>query len=944
MGNLKPSSRQPASRRFSFFAVIAILLSLFFGAISPQLALADDTSAKVANVPQNIVDHTKRRSLAEAMHECIAVGNMSKRSEKDGNAKTTADIKNGEWGWNSVWVGYVVSPGNGKYHCSEVAQATYAHFGYNDYVSMYCELGGISYSYERNTKHVPKKCGEGDYNQLRKESARSAYNTLVGREKKRSGTSLSATNNPVLDYAFAWQYWNKQCNAEVATGTQDYLNDGKSKVKWRYKVTVAGTDGKTVSVDYFAEKKTGIRAYSLDFPRNGSNNVSCESIGNTLSKNAGAFAAHIYSGHIKDQSSKIAKDIAKRLNIDNIDKCQSQLNKAVSLIAQSAQKETSSINNDLSKNTDLVKCIANNYSLNEEAVKKALSEASENSELDADSLEDGEIEDDNSCKVDGGMAHIICPLMMTLSNIVEGSMDFISKQFLEIESSLISNDQTKEAWGGFRNLANILFVIAFLVIVFSQVSNVGISNYGIKKLLPRLVILAIVVNLSFYISAIFVDLSNMLGYGLSNMFSLAGIDDDIRFSSAVDVGETTVAVLALSAGGAIALWAALPTLLGSLLVGVVAVIMVILMLIARKAIVLLLVVVSPLAFASMILPNTEVLFKKWKDLMLGMLLLFPIIGLVWGGSNLASHIIVGSATDVVMQIIGIVVSVVPLVAIWPLAKGALNATGKLGAAINSAGGKLQEATKQYSDSSRFGDVSRGLQHGKAMRKAKRRTTGLLSGLDRSDIGRSLGLDRGSYAAQHAVDEAELKAADDIFEYEYGRNAAAALSSNNAMVRVKAIQALKEEGSHGMGILREHYSKGGKITSRREAEELGALKGKDVGLSAFGTAAKNHLDDPEKSNEYRTTLEDYNKGAADLYRGLSTGEKATQVAGALESAAAHEYKDENGAVIGRGGPTAEEAEALINDPRLAERMSGSTLEWYQAIARGSGGSGSGPGSP
>lgn len=67
---------------------------------------------------------------------------------------------------------------------------------------------------------------------------------------------------------------------------------------------------------------------------------------------------------------------------------------------------------------------------------------------------------------------------------------------------------------GVRNYANVAFIVVFLIIIFSQVSNVGINNYGIKRMLPKLLIAAILVNISFYVCAIMVDLSNLLGAGL----------------------------------------------------------------------------------------------------------------------------------------------------------------------------------------------------------------------------------------------------------------------------------------------------------------------------------------------------------------------------------------------------------------------------------------------
>ena len=74
-------------------------------------------------------------------------------------------------------------------------------------------------------------------------------------------------------------------------------------------------------------------------------------------------------------------------------------------------------------------------------------------------------------------------------------------------------------WTSVRNLANVLFVVVFLIVIFSQVSNVGISNYGIKKMLPKIIIVAILINVSFFLIQIAIDLSNIAGSTVLDLFN-----------------------------------------------------------------------------------------------------------------------------------------------------------------------------------------------------------------------------------------------------------------------------------------------------------------------------------------------------------------------------------------------------------------------------------------
>ena len=113
---------------------------------------------------------------------------------------------------------------------------------------------------------------------------------------------------------------------------------------------------------------------------------------------------------------------------------------------------------------------------------------------------DGE-EPKNSCGIDGGLGWLICPVMTFVANINDAAYGAISG-FLDIKPAILSsgdNSGAKQGWDFFRNIANAIFAVIFLWIIFSQISNVGVSNYGIKKILPRLIIGALLVNLSYYL-------------------------------------------------------------------------------------------------------------------------------------------------------------------------------------------------------------------------------------------------------------------------------------------------------------------------------------------------------------------------------------------------------------------------------------------------------------
>lgn len=75
---------------------------------------------------------------------------------------------------------------------------------------------------------------------------------------------------------------------------------------------------------------------------------------------------------------------------------------------------------------------------------------------------------------------------MSVLNIVSQTVDAvysdIEENWLPIDNNLISTTSgIYDAWKVFRDFANIVFVILLILIVLSQITGVGISNYGIKK-------------------------------------------------------------------------------------------------------------------------------------------------------------------------------------------------------------------------------------------------------------------------------------------------------------------------------------------------------------------------------------------------------------------------------------------------------------------------------
>jgi len=271
-------------------------------------------------------------------------------------------------------------------------------------------------------------------------------------------------------------------------------------------------------------------------------------------------------------------------------------------------------------------------------------------------------------------------------------------------------------------------------------------------MLPRLIVAAIAVNVSFYICQLMVDISNVLGYELMNfLVELArGVTDRsaMPIQSGVIDNQTsggTLGAIALGVLATGAVLAILPMLLSTIVTIAVVGMLIALILLLRKAIIVLLVVASPIAFVAYILPNTEKFYQKWLSMFWKLLLVFPVVGLLMGGGQLASAIVLAAGTTTatvadnpnttenesttrksvyadasekciqlplnspaadssnagaevrpcgdgstpfLLGLSAAAIAVAPLIAVWGVLKGALAAAGAIGGAIQTYGNRF----------------------------------------------------------------------------------------------------------------------------------------------------------------------------------------------------------------------------------------------------------------
>lgn len=272
------------------------------------------------------------------------------------------------------------------------------------------------------------------------------------------------------------------------------------------------------------------------------------------------------------------------------------------------------------------------------------------------------------------LSWIMCGIVEGLQGAVGDAFDKVVSPLLQedaLNTDTKANNHVYVAWSNFRIYGDILLVIALLVVVFGESIGGGLVDaYTAKKVLPRLLAAAILINTSFYIVGFLVDVTNILGAGLIDLitkpFSVPG-----GFS--INLGAGTATALGAGLSGAV-VWGAISGSLLSflwafvLLPAFLTMLAIIVVVLLRRALIIFLIVIAPIAFALFCLPNTAKYFKKWWDTLLETLMIYPIIAVLFALGKVGALLINNTAgsnslLEPVAGLLSLVALIVPLVLI-----------------------------------------------------------------------------------------------------------------------------------------------------------------------------------------------------------------------------------------------------------------------------------------
>lgn len=303
----------------------------------------------------------------------------------------------------------------------------------------------------------------------------------------------------------------------------------------------------------------------------------------------------------------------------------------------------------------------------------------------------------------GGVGWLLCPISNWIADGVD-AMYRIVNDFLEVPIvTSDSNTGVYQLWSVLLSIANVCFAFVFIVIIYSHLTSAGFSNYNIKIMLPRLLIAAVLVNISFWLCALAIDVSNLLGHSINNVF--INIRENMPTGAQVDWSMLNIFIMSAGTVGAIAgfaaaaggSWAGLGFLLIAALAGVAfAIFVAFVILAARQAIITVLLVISPLAFVAFVLPSTQEWFTKWRKSFTTLLMLFPIFAVLFGGSGVAGAAIMNAADGRLhILLIGMATQIIPLVLTPLLIQFSSGLLGRIAGMANNSTRGLADRAKNW---------------------------------------------------------------------------------------------------------------------------------------------------------------------------------------------------------------------------------------------------------
>ena len=264
---------------------------------------------------------------------------------------------------------------------------------------------------------------------------------------------------------------------------------------------------------------------------------------------------------------------------------------------------------------------------------------------------------------------------------VAGYNDFIT-------SSAVTN-----GWVIVRDLCNMFFILILLVIAFATILRQ--ENYSIKKLLPKLLIMAVLINFSKTICGIFIDFAQVImltfvnsfkEIGGGNLTEMLGLDKIMSIdASKATLGDQEITASSIFGSYILALL--------YVIISIVVIVTIIAVLVMRMVMLWIYVVLSPLAYLLATFPAGQKYASQWwsefsKNVVVGPVLAFFIwLSFVSASTGLVDIPSSSEGPSVAVTVAGSKENIIKFIISIGMLLGGLMVAQQAGGAVGSIAGK-----------------------------------------------------------------------------------------------------------------------------------------------------------------------------------------------------------------------------------------------------------------
>lgn len=269
------------------------------------------------------------------------------------------------------------------------------------------------------------------------------------------------------------------------------------------------------------------------------------------------------------------------------------------------------------------------------------------------------------CDFEGGLGWLLCGGSDFLMRSYDGAYGELenwmtikptildpSKALNDDGEPVMQKNPVKEIWQTMMGIANVLVIFAILVVIISHVTGYGLSNYNIKTMLPKVVIAVILINLSYFIIQLLVEVSNLVGHGIYAIIVNASKVDQINPASIVNLYRLTTDSTNLLT---------IITFIIGVLLWLITMLLQLLILSGRDAILIITTVTAPIIAILYFLPGSKKITSLWSKGLMFSLALFPMTALVYAMGRLGYQLSITSSTDFVSGLVSHTILVLPMI-------------------------------------------------------------------------------------------------------------------------------------------------------------------------------------------------------------------------------------------------------------------------------------------